>query len=134
MSTNRFSAMLNVRDGAMALDFYQRAFNAAILWQAPPEGGTVAQLSIAGAEFWVHDETLAHQNPAPPSVGGTTVRLMLLVDDPDAIYAQAIAAGAKIVSPVQDRNYGWRDGRLSDPFGHHWEIGKPLGPWPPPAS
>ena len=73
MSTNRFSAMLNVRDGAMALDFYQRAFNAAILWQAPPEGGTVAQLSIAGAEFWVHDETLAHQNPAPPSVDRKSV-------------------------------------------------------------
>jgi PhnB protein len=52
--------------------------------------------------------------------------MILTVDDPDAVYAQAVAAGASEVSAVEDMEYGWRVGRVVDPFGHHWEIGKPL--------
>ena len=52
--------------------------------------------------------------------------MVLTVDNPDALHAQAVAAGAAEVRPVQDQDYGWRVGRVVDPFGHHWEIGRPL--------
>jgi uncharacterized glyoxalase superfamily protein PhnB len=59
------------------------------------------------------------------TLGGSTARLVLTVDDPDAVFERAVAAGAVVVWPVADR-YGWRLGRVVDPLGHHWEIGKPL--------
>ena len=117
--------MLNVRDGRSAIDFYQRAFGADILWVAPGDD-TVAPLSVNGAEFWLHEESDLYPNPSPLMLGGTTVRLMLIVPDPAALFARALAAGATAINPVTDHDYGWRDGRLSDPFGHHWEIGRPL--------
>ena len=125
MPPTRLSAMLNVRDGRSAIDFYQRAFGADIVWVAPGED-TVAELSVEGAQFWIHEESTLYPNPSPLMLGGTTVRLMLIVADPDAVFARAIAAGATAINPVTDHDYGWRDGRLSDPFGHHWEIGRPL--------
>ena len=85
----------------------------------------VAQLSVHGAEFWVHPADEAIGNPSPQS-RGTAVRLMLIVDDPDAVFDQAVAAGAVVRSPIQNREYGWRDGSVVDPLGHRWEIGKPL--------
>jgi PhnB protein len=91
------------------------------------EGGSVvAQLSVAGAEFWLADESPEHGNFSPESVAGSTVRLIMVVEDPDAAFAKAVAAGAKVIWPVGDQPYGWRVGRIVDPFGHHWEIGKPL--------
>jgi hypothetical protein len=65
----------------------------------------------------------------PRAIDGATSRTLLVVDDPDAVTAQAVRAGAKETSPVGDE-HGWRLGRIIDPFGHEWEIGKPLGPWP----
>jgi PhnB protein len=52
--------------------------------------------------------------------------MVMIVENPDAAFERAVAAGAKVVSPVHD-DYGWRLGRVVDPYGHHWEIGKPLG-------
>lgn len=117
--------MLSVRNGAKAVDFYIAAFSAAVLFRVD-QGGTIAHLSIDGAQFWVADESPAHHNFSPDSLGGSTARLILTVDDPDAVFQRAIAAGATQVWPVEDQHYGWRVGRLADPFGHHWEIGKPL--------
>ena len=85
----------------------------------------VAQLVVHGAEFWVYPASEEIGNPAPQS-GGTAVRLMPIVDDPDVLFDQAVAAGAVVRSPMQDREYGWRDGSVVDPLGHRWEIGKPL--------
>jgi len=85
----------------------------------------VAQLSVAGAEFWLADESPEHANFSPETLGGGTVRMVMIVDDPDAAFTRAIAAGAKAVWPVENQ-HGWRLGRIVDPFGHHWEIGKPL--------
>jgi PhnB protein len=118
--------LLSVRRGAAAIEFYQRAFGAKELFRIGNEGDVVAQLSLDGTEFWLADESPKHLNFSPESLGGGTVRLVLTVDDPDAVFARAIDAGAKVVWPVKDQSYGWRVGRLVDPFGHHWEIGKPL--------
>jgi PhnB protein len=119
------AAMLSVRNGAKAVDFYKAAFGAVELFRMD-EGSTLAQLSIDGAEFWLADESPENKNFSPDSLGGVTVRMVLTVADPDALFARAIAAGGKAVWPVDDKDYGWRVGRLVDPFGHHWEIGKPL--------
>ncbi len=119
--------MLSVRDGAKAVEFYQKAFGAAVPFRLDaPDGAVVARLTVADAEFWVADESPEHLNFSPETLGGGTARMVMVVDDPDAAYARALAAGAQAVHPVADQPYGWRVGRLVDPFGHHWEIGKPL--------
>ena len=118
--------LLSVRNGARAVDFYKAAFDAVETFRVEdPGGAVVATLSVHGAEFWVADESPPHQNFSPESLGGGTVRMILTVPDPDAAFARAIAAGATEVVPVKN-DYGWRLGRLVDPFGHHWEIGRPL--------
>ena len=119
--------LLSVRRGAGAIEFYQRALGALELFRVTDDGGgVVARLSVDGAEFWLADESPRHGNFSPESIGGGSVRMVLVVEDPDAVFARAVAAGATVVWPVDDQPYGWRLGRLADPFGHHWEIGKPL--------
>jgi PhnB protein len=125
---------LSVRRGRAAIEFYKAAFGAIEVYRV---GGTadnpdvVAQLSVGDASFWVSDESPPNANFSPESVGGGTVRMLLIVDDPDSAVERAKAAGATEVYPVGEA-HGWRLGRIEDPFGHHWEIGKPLIPWPPP--
>jgi PhnB protein len=120
--------MLSVRRGAEAVAFYKAAFGAGELFKIDDgHGSVVAQLSIGGAKFWVADESPPHQNFSPESLGGATARFVLVVADPRAIQARALAAGARQIWPVREEN-GWLIGRVADPFGHHWEIGKPLGP------
>jgi PhnB protein len=126
----RILAQLSVRRGPEAIAFYTAAFGAVVDYQVGDES-IVAQLSIGSeATFWVADESPEHLNFSPETVGGGTVRMLLLVDDPDAAIKRAVDAGATLVSPASDE-HGWRLGRVADPFGHHWEIGKPLIPWPP---
>ena len=118
--------MLSVRRGSEAVDFYQRALGADVVFRVDaPDGAIVARLAISGAEFWVADESPEQGNFSPETLGGGTTRMVLVVADPDAVQAQAIAAGALEITAVED-NYGWRLGRIADPFGHHWEIGHPL--------
>ncbi|MBS1786517.1 MAG: VOC family protein [Acidobacteria bacterium] len=118
--------MLSVRNGARAVEFYKSAFGAVEVFKIEaPDGAVVARLAVEGAEFWVADESPEHQNFSPESLGGGTVRMILTVPDPDAVFAQAVAAGAREVYAVVEE-YGWRLGRVVDPFGHHWEIGHPL--------
>lgn len=118
--------MLSVRRGAHAIEFYQSAFGASVSFRIDaPDGAVVATLAVDGAEFWVADESPAHQNFSPETLGGGTVRMVLVVTDPDAMFDRAVQAGATVVTPMSD-NYGWRLGRVVDPYGHHWEIGKPL--------
>ena len=120
------SPMLSVRQGAKAVEFYKLAFGAGELFRIDSEdGAVVARLSVGAAEFWVADESPEHQNFSPESLGGGSVRMVMIVEDPDAAVARALGAGATLVWPVGDQ-YGWRLGRIVDPFGHHWEIGKPL--------
>ncbi len=88
-------------------------------------GAVVARLSVDGAEFWVADESPEHLNFSPETLNGGTVRMVLTVEDPDAVFQRAVKAGASVVLAVSEE-YGWRLGRIADPFGHHWEIGRPL--------
>jgi PhnB protein len=124
---------LSVRRGREAVEFYKAAFGAVEVYRV---GGTddhpdvVSQLQIGNAGFWVSDEAPASANYSPESVGGGTVRMLLIVADPASSVEQARAAGATVVYPVAEE-HGWLLGRVEDPYGHHWEIGKPLIPWPP---
>ena len=118
--------MLSVRHGARAVEFYKAAFGAIEVYRVEDPGGSVvSRLSVDGAEFWLSDESPEHDNFSPESLGGGSVRMILTVPDPDAMFAKAVAAGAREVAAVQDLPYGWRLGRVVDPFGHHWEIGRP---------
>jgi PhnB protein len=120
--------LLSVRRGAQAVEFYKTAFGATEVYRVEdPSGAVVSRLSIDGAEFWVSDESPEHANFSPESLGGGTVRMILTVTDPDAMFARACAAGATRITAVENA-YGWRVGRVVDPFGHHWEIGKPMMP------
>jgi PhnB protein len=124
---------LSVRHGRAAVEFYQAAFGAVEEYRV---GGTdtneavVSQLSVGDAWFWVADESPEHANFSPESLGGGSVRMLLIAADPAAMMARAVAAGAREVYPVSEE-HGWLLGRVEDPFGHHWEIGRPLGAWPP---
>jgi PhnB protein len=126
-------AQLSVRRGRAAVEFYEAAFGAVEDYRV---GGTdehesvVSQLSVGEATFWVADESPPHANFSPETLGGGTARMLLIVDDPEAAVARAVAAGAREVYPVAEQ-HRWLLGRIEDPFGHHWEIGKPLIPWPP---
>ena len=117
---------LSVRNSARAVDFYKSAFGAAEVFRLEDPGGSVvARLSVDGAEFWLSDESPEHGNFSPQSLGGGTVRLILTVADPDAVFQRALKAGASQVFPVGEE-HGWRLGRILDPFGHHWEVGRQL--------
>lgn len=119
--------MLSVRHSAKAVEFYKQAFGARELFRLDGEhGDVVAQLAVGEADFWVTDESPENKNFSPESLGGATTRMVMVVDDPDAVFARALKAGGTQVWPVTDQPYGWRVGRVVDPFGHHWEIGKPL--------
>jgi len=117
--------------GAQAVAFYQAAFGAAVLHRVGEGEDIVAQLGIGDAAFWVATAGAAGPRRNPVAVGGATSRTLLVVADPDAIFHQAVAAGATATArPVSE--HGWRIARITDPFGQHWEIGHPLGTWPPP--
>jgi PhnB protein len=124
---NTITPVLTVSNAAQAVAFYERAFAAVEIYRNTyPDGRIVAELAVGAARFRVADEAPDAFNLSPDGLNGTTVRLNLLVADPDALSRRAIANGAVEVAPVADQSYGLRQGRLADPFGHHWLIGRPL--------
>ena len=124
--TFAIAPMLSVRNGKRAIDFYKVAFGAGELFRIEADdGAVVARLSVGTAEFWLADESPEHFNFNPESLGGGSVRMVMIVENPDETFERAVAAGATVVWPVNDQ-HGWRVGRIVDPFGHHWEIGKPV--------
>ena len=113
--------VLTVRHAVRAVAFYQEIYR-----NTYPDGRIVAEMAVDGARFRVADEAPEASSLSPQALDGTTVRLNLLVADPDGFFERAIAIGAIEVAPVADQSYGLRQGRLADPFGHHWLIGRPL--------
>lgn len=119
-----------VEGASGAVTFYEAAFNAVVLHRVGHGDDIVAQLAVGTAEFWVTEANADMQRFSPRAIGGTTGRTLLVVDDPDAVLGQAVSAGATEIAAVGDE-HGWRMGRIVDPFGHEWEIGRPRGVWPP---
>jgi PhnB protein len=126
LTVAKIAPWLSVADATKAVEYYKAAFGAVELERLEDEAESVvvAQLSIGGADFWVQQDG----ETDPHALGDRSpVRMILTVEDPDAVFAQAIGAGAREVVPITE-GYGWRIGRVADPSGHHWEIGKPLTP------
>jgi PhnB protein len=127
------SPELSVRRGREAVEFYKQAFGAIELHRVggtDDEPSVVSQLAVGEATFWVSDESPEHRHHSPESLGGTTVRILLVVDDPESVAARAVGLGATEVSPVAEE-HRWLVGRVEDPFGHLWEIARPPADWPP---
>lgn len=142
MSQTSISPMLSVRRGAQAVEFYKQAFGARELFLLKSDSGdVVAQLAVGEAEFWVADESPENQNFSPESLtaeadekidgatprGASTVRIVMVVEDPDAVFARALEAGAVTVWPVADQEYGWRVGRLVIRLGTTGRLASPSG-------
>lgn len=127
MLATSITPMLTVKNAAAAVDFYAQAFGAMERERlTTPTGQIVVEMSIDGDPFFVVDENPNAFNLSPETLGGTSVRISLIVDDPDESAARAIRAGGTEVFAVEDQAYGLRQGRVADPYGHHWLIGKPL--------
>jgi PhnB protein len=120
-----------VEEAGSAVAFYEAAFDAVVVHRVGEGDDIVAQLVVGAAAFWVASADASIKRFSPRAIGGTTSRTLLVVDDPGAVVAQAAGAGATVTAQVGDE-HGWRLGRIIDPFGHEWEIGTPLGEWPPP--
>jgi len=118
---------LTVKNIFKAADFYKSAFGAIEVYRFEEPDGVlqVVRLSADGAEFWLSEGSANNGSSTSESLGGGSIRMILTVANPDALFDQALKAGASEVFPVGEE-YGWRLGRLIDPFGLHWEIGRPL--------
>lgn len=123
---NIYVPVLAIESGITDIDFYKKAFGATLLWRLNnPDGSVhVAALAINSAVFRLHEE--GSKSLSPGKVGGTTVAIGLTTDDVHAVVQQAVAAGAVVLSSVTDYDYGYRQGEIKDPFGHHWIIEKLL--------
>jgi uncharacterized glyoxalase superfamily protein PhnB len=131
----QISPMLAVTGGTAAVEFYQRAFDAKLLWQVSDGQHIVAGLTAYGAPFFLADESPEYGTRGPAAAGFTTVRIELFVDDPVAVHSRALAAGAIDRNPIVEDTHtmtGPRpirkmlQGAVVDPFGHMWLIGKIL--------
>jgi len=123
--TTSIEPWLSVSNGEAALAFYKAAFGAVETYRMEdPAGGLVLRLDVAGAGFWVSADA-DNDTGAVTKAVAASIKFILTVIDPDAVFAQAIKAGATEVFPVGE-GYGWRLGRITDPFGFDWEIGRQL--------
>jgi PhnB protein len=115
---------------AAAVAFYEAAFGAVVLHRVGDGDDIVVQLAVGEARFWVTAADAERGRLDPRRAAGATGRTLLVVDDPARLQARAVAADATELSRVTEE-HGWRLGRIVDPFGHEWELGHPLGDWPP---
>jgi len=122
--TTQIVPMLYLKELSTAIAFYKEAFGASERWRIDNADGSthVAELLIANAVFRLHEEVVRDSALSPSTLNGTTIVLGLLVDNPDEFAASAIAAGAREKSPVQNHEYGYRQGSITDPFGQQWSI------------
>ena len=115
---------LIIRDAARAIEFYKKAFGASeIMRMADPSGKIAhAEIKIGDSPIMIGEESPDRGARSPEALGGSPVSIFLYVEDVDGLSRQAIAAGAKVLMPVQDQFWGDRYGKLADPFGHHWDV------------
>ena len=123
-----FSPMLYIYVLAPAIEFYKKAFDVIELRRWEHEGKVhVAEMTIGGALFHMHEEVTRNNELSPQTLKGTSIAIGLFVEDPHAVMAKAVAAGGTEIDPVQDYDYDYRQGSLADPFGHHWIIQRRIG-------
>ena len=115
---------LTVNDAVSALDFYKRAFGAREVVRMDGPGGKIghAEIKIGDSMIMLGDEMPGSGCRSPLSLGGTTSGIMLYVENVDAVFNQAVSAGAQVEAPLADMFWGDRYGRLKDPFGHSWSV------------
>lgn len=115
---------LIIRDAARAIEFYKKAFDAKEMVRMPAPGGKIghAEIKIGDSYIMLADETPEMGYRGPQSIGGSPVSIVLYLEDVDAVVDRSVAAGAKLVRPVEDQFYGDRSGGVEDPFGHSWHI------------
>ncbi len=118
-----FAPLLTINNGVTNIDFYKNAFGAVENWRLNNDDGSihVAELVIDGALFHLHEMTTQTQ-VSPDTFNASTVVIGLFTADVHTLFNRAVAAGAVILSPVTDYEYGYRQGELKDPFGHQWVI------------
>lgn len=123
-----FAPMIYLETVASAVEFYKQAFDAIVLRQWNNEDGSVhvAEMSIDGALFHLHEEVTRNSEFSPGKLNGTTIAIGLFVNDPHAVMAKAVAAGGRELDPVRDYDYEYRQGCVEDPFGHHWLLEKKI--------
>jgi len=119
-----FAPQLYIKSGITNIDFYTKAFGAIEVMRLTNDDGSihVAELSIDGMLFHLHEEKIKAGQFSPEHCKGITALIGLFVPDVDAVVTRAVAAGAEVVSPAQDYDYGYRQGEIRDPFGHVWMI------------
>jgi PhnB protein len=115
---------LIIKDAARAIEFYKKAFGAMELMRMPGPDGTIghAEIKIGDSPIMLADEVPGMDFKSPESLGGSPISILLYVEDVDAVFNDAVAAGAKVQRPVADQFYGDRTGGVLDPFGHVWYI------------
>jgi len=123
-----FAQQLYIRSGVKDIGFYTKAFGAVEIRRWNNDDGTihVAELSIDGLLLHLHEDNDKHGLFSPEKHNGTTVTIGLFVPDVDKVMKAAVAAGAIEISPPKDYEYGYRQGEITDPFGHHWLIEKKI--------
>ena len=135
-----FAPHLYVRIVAPAVEFYATAFKAVELrrWSNPDGSVHVSEMTLDGALFHLHEERPDAHQLSPETTGATSSQIGLFVDDPDGVFASAVAAGGRVLMPLETFDYGYRQGVVADPFGHQWLIQKrvdlPQQPAVPEAS
>ena len=124
-----FAPMIYLKKVAPAIEFYKNAFDAIELRRVSNDDGSVhvAEMSIHGALFQMHEEVTRINELSPETLKGTTIAIGLFVSDPHAVMAKTVAAGGTQLDPVTDYDYGYRQGCVADPFGHHWLLEKKIG-------
>jgi PhnB protein len=128
MASTFFAPHLTVKNVAMAMKFYERAFGAIELRRWSNDDGSVhvAELSIDGAMFHLHEEVPRDHHLSPETLDATTSLIGIFVNDPLEVVNTAASAGGKITGQVRDYDYGYRQGVITDPFGHQWLIQKKI--------
>ncbi len=127
-NTTHFAPELIINNGVKDISFYEKAFGAIERMRFSNDDGSihVAELSIDGAVFHIHEITANQYFFPPDKYNGTTVCIGLFVPDVDKVMASALKVGATEISPAQDYEYGYRQGKIKDPFGHYWQIQKKI--------
>jgi PhnB protein len=124
---------LYIRGASEAIEFYKRSFDAQEMFRLPGPNGRIghAELKMGNSVVMLADEHPEVGVVGPPTLGGTSVGILLYVENVDEVVARAVAGGAKIERPIQNQFYGDRSGTLVDPYGHKWTIATHVEDVPP---